>query len=168
MFRLSFTLDGEPQLVRYLDILADSITDYSSMFEKMADDFRSTMGSVFSNSGAFESRGPWASLSPDYALWKGIHAPGKPILELTGALRASLTGGGNHISQISRTSLKIGTRDPKAQFHQKGTSIMPQRKIIELTQQQKSRWVRIAHSEIFRLMSPNERSSNLSGGPGRR
>jgi len=164
MFRLTFNIDGEEQLSRYLDILADSINDFAPMFDKMADDFRDTMEGMFNSGGAFDGNSQWAPLAPSYRVWKAHHFPGRNILTLTGALKRSLTStGGSHVEQITRTSMKIGTRDQKAIFHQRGTSKLPQRKIVNMSNAMKLRWVHIAHQEIFRMMAPEERASHLSG-----
>lgn len=151
MLQFRFEVDGEIQLRRYLDILAENISDFTVIFEKIADDFRDTMSGVFSAEGAFEGRSRWAPLSPDYAIQKARKFPGRPILHATGKLRKSLTTESDgHICQITPTTLKIGTSDEKAIFHQRGTRKMPQREIVRLTQSQKSRWTRIIHTEVFR------------------
>lgn len=171
MFRMSFNVDGEQQMQRFLDLAADSVNDFSTVFDKLADEFRQSQEQVFANSGAFEGRSGWRKLSPNYRKWKSQHYPGKPILTLRGDLRKSLTQkGGNHIERITANSMVIGTKDKKAVWHHRGTSKMPKRKVIELTEPQKRRWVQIAHTEIFEnLMSPNERTAHRRGlTPGRR
>lgn len=150
MFQLRFDLDGDVQLSRYLDIMAENLSDFRPLFEDISDDFRSTMSGIFSGEGAFEGNSKWAPLSPAYKEWKAKKFPGKPILQAKGNLMKSLTSiGGNHVSHVSSDSLEIGTKDLKAMFHQKGTRKMPQRKLIELTQPQKRRWTRLAHKYIF-------------------
>lgn len=80
-----------------------------------------------------EGQGPagaWASLSVPYATWKEANFPGRPILELSGALRAALTDGGASGARrdVSGDSLTFGTSGvPYASFHQTGTGRMPSR-----------------------------------------
>lgn len=77
----------------------------------------------------FDREGPgWAPLADSTLASK---PPGKKILELTGALRDSLTGGTPPI--ITDDTLIMGTNDPKANFHQKGTSRMPARPVVHTT-----------------------------------
>lgn len=73
--------------------------------------------------------GSWAPLSVSYAKWKEAHYPGKPILELTGALRAALTGPGpNSRRDVSGDSLSFGTTGlPYASGKQTGTGREPAR-----------------------------------------
>src|SRR4030042_2260470 len=160
MFRFTFDVDGERQLDRSLDIIADSLTNFKDIFEKCADDFRKTQESVFANSGAFEGLRAWAPLSPGYRTWKMKKVGAKPILTFKGDLRKSLTSKStNHIEKITTHSLEIGTRDKKAIWHHRGTNKMPKRKVIELSEPQKRRWTRIAHTEIFRGMTDSERTA---------
>ena len=172
MLNFTFNVDGEEQLNRWLDIAADSVNDFSTIFEKLADDFRETQKEVFKNEGAFEGLSKWASLSPKYKKWKTKHFPGRPILELTGAMKRSLINraDSNHIERITPNTFEIGTKDFKAILHQRGTKKpMPKRKVIDLSESQKRRWVQIAHQELFTLMTPNERASHQGGStPGRR
>ena len=150
MFRLRFDVDGDVQLSRYLDIMADHLNDFRPLFEDIADDFRETEKGIFSSEGAFEGNAKWKPLSPTYKAIKDKQFPGKPILQRRGDLMQSLTSiGGNHVSHVSSDSLEIGTKDPKAVFHQRGTSKMPQRKVVSLTAPQKRRWTRLAFEYIF-------------------
>src|SRR4030065_2807147 len=158
MFRLTFDVDGERQLDRSLDILARNLTDFTEIFKEIAEDFRATQKKVFANSGAFDGLRRWAPLSRPYASWKMAHYGNKPILTLTGRLRKSLTqkGAPSHIERITARTLEIGTDHGIGMLHQRGTRKMPKRKVIELSDSQKRRWVNIAHNEIFRNMTTQE------------
>jgi phage gpG-like protein len=168
-FRISFELDGVTEFDRILDMTAKTVKDFKPLYEEIADDFRSTEAGIFNKQGAFEGGSKWKALSPDYKAWKARKYPGRKILELTGSLKRSLTSvGGNHVSQPTTDSIRIGTKDPKASYHQKGTSKMPQRKPMFLTDASKKRWVKLAHTFIFRSMTSGERRKFQSGGGGRR
>jgi len=148
MTRVSFEaeLQGEKELARFFEVTQDILVDFKSIFRHWGDEFRQTMHGVFAGEGAFEGRSRWEALSPRYKQWKDAMAPGQPILVLTGEMRASLTqeGHGAHIFDYNEEEMKIGTSDEKAQFHQHGTYKMPQRKLLEMTQPQKLRWVQLA------------------------
>jgi phage gpG-like protein len=154
-FRLSFSFGGVTELSRILDIMANDLNDFKPMFQKIANDFRKTERGIFDSQGAFEGGSKWPALSPAYKQIKDRKYPGRRILEATGAMRKSLTlqAGSGHISQPTTDSLTIGTRDKKAPYHQSGTSKMPQRKVLFLTDAEKSRLTRIAHEYIFRSIN---------------
>jgi len=75
----------------------------------------------------------WAPLSMVYRLWKEENYPGKPILELTGALkRAFATGRGGSITRTAMTwefapGIKTDSGYDLAKLHHTGTSRMPSR-----------------------------------------
>ena len=91
---------------------------------------------------AFESKGGsigkrWKPLSPAYAIWKGRHFPGRPLLVLKGRMKRSLTDSTSRDMIFSRKGgrqLIIGTRVRYAKFHQYGTSKMPARPFIKVDQ----------------------------------
>lgn len=63
--------------------------------------------------------------------------------------------------RISHDGLLIETEDPKAVFHQRGTSRMPARPVLRLTEAQKRGWVRIIQSHV--LGDGSEPASPFSG-----
>ncbi len=142
---------NEVQLSRAFETGIAEFLDLRKPFSMMADEFFESMANVFSAEGAFEERSRWQELSPAYAKWKARHFPGRKILERTGRMKRSLTtkGGPDNVLEITPKSLSVGTRVPYAMYHQKGTSRMPMRKIIELTNAQKRRWVRIMHTYMY-------------------
>lgn len=146
---LDFEVDGEQQLSRFFDQVGEIIGNYQAIFEAWGDDFRQTQEQVFASSGAFEGGGQWQQLSPKYREWKDFNYPGRPILTRTGRLRSSLTqeGHAEHHHDYTEDQMEIGTvidEPPYPLFHQRGTYKMPQRKVIQLTDPQKKRWVDIA------------------------
>jgi len=151
---MDFEVDGEQQLSRFFDVMGDEIEDFSDIFRGWAKDFRERQHSVFSNEGAFEGRLRWEELSPDYKAWKDLFYPGARILERTQRLWDSLvsTGHADHISEISEKEFKIGTAVPYAIWHQRGTERMPQRKIIELTEPQRTDWTQICRRTVWEKM----------------
>jgi hypothetical protein len=62
---------------------------------------------------------------------------GAPILVENGDLRASLErDGADHLLEVERDVIREGSTDPKARFHQDGTSRMPERAILDGPTQQ--------------------------------
>lgn len=90
----------------------------------------------------FESEGAavghrWSPLSPAYAEWKAVHFPGRPILVRTGRLKKSLTARPMGIEHITSEYVELGTDVPYAQYHQRGSRRLPQRKPVHLNEQMK-------------------------------
>lgn len=86
------------------------------------------MASQFETEGGFAGR-PWAPLSPTYAAWKSLHAPGRGILYFAGGIRQAASKP-KHIELPRSLTLifddsewghgpkkKLG---PVLQFHQEG------------------------------------------------
>jgi len=151
LVKIRFQIINDIQFSRAFEFAMSRYADFTEPFGLMADDFFQTMTGVFEREGAFEGRVKWQELSPAYARWKTQHYPGRKILELTGRLRASLTnkGGPDNVLQITPTMLAVGTVVPYAIRHQLGLGNLPMRKIIELTADQKLRWVQILHKYMY-------------------
>lgn len=137
---LTFTFEvaGEELIARRLSRFGDQATDLREFFDETVDDFQEVVSEQFDSVGG--RVGGWRPLSPRYAAWKSKHAPGKPILQLTGAMRRSLVATTEQtIREVKRDFMRWGTRDPKARFHQRGTSRMPKRQIIAFDEADKMR-----------------------------
>jgi phage gpG-like protein len=148
MFILS--LVGDARLITQLAELERHLDDLTPVFKDIADDFRSNMDKVFASSGAFKGRSAWAPLSDQYASWKASAVGSRPILVFSGDMRNSFTRKGpGHVCLISGDGLVIGSKDPKAHYHQAGTSKMPARKIVEMTEEQRRRWSNIIKKYLF-------------------
>ena len=87
---------------------------------------------------AFESTGGsigerWKPLSPAYALWKGRHYPGRPLLVRKGRMKRSLTKDTSRDMIFSRKGgrqLIIGTRVRYAKYHQYGYKIDKPKRVL--------------------------------------
>lgn len=92
--------------------------------------FEDAIDQQFEARGKGPAFGAWAALSPSYAAWKAHAAPGQPLLEFSGAMRAALTDSSapNAWRQWDNTSFSFGTVGlPYDGYHQSGTSKMPAR-----------------------------------------
>lgn len=139
--QLEFVVDGVTQMSRSMSRFADSLKDFTPVFEQISENFKAIEREQFNTEGGRVSN--WTPLSEDYAEWKSLHFPGKPILQASGALMASLTGGTNFIKRITSSEMTIGSSDPKAIFHQRGTQKMPKREVIKLVEDDKRTWMKI-------------------------
>lgn len=158
---LDFQIDGKASISRVLTGIADDVQDWKPALELMAEDYYRTQGAVFASGGAAEGLSGWAPLSPAYDIWKRNNYGGRPILVLTGRLRAALTtSGAGSIKTITERNLTLGANVPVggynlARLHQDGTSRMPARPVMRLTEPQKSRWVRYLHTHLFEQQMSN-------------
>ena len=114
---------------------ADGVTDYRPIWPMFEDLFYAQEKRQFQTEGD-EGGDHWKELSPVYADWKEAHFPGKPILQRTGDLYASLTSrtDPNAVCREERKTLTLGSRIPYAIYHQRGTSKMPARPEIQLNE----------------------------------
>ncbi len=142
-----FAILGESQIQRMLDGVVYRGQDLRPVWNFIVSDFFALEGQQFATEGGLGR--PWPPLSPVYAAWKAKHFPGQPILVRTGRLRASLTGRNADTVEVQEPQLlRIGTRVPYARFHQTGTSRMPPRPPIVLTEAVKDRWCRLIHAYL--------------------
>lgn len=94
----------------------------------------------------FRAEGPgWAPLAPSTvtertrAGYGGAH----PILRRTDLLANSLnrTGAEGAVVRVEPDELFVGTNDPKARFHQEGSSRLPQRLVVQVDEPDRARWM---------------------------
>lgn len=155
---IKFTFKVEPddiQFSRVFDLMGQTLDDLRPAFQDIAESFYVHMREVFAREGAVGTRSVWAPLSSGYGIWKRQRYPGRKILHLTGALERSLTeiGDRHGILNLRRLSMAIGTDLPYAKKHQtgiiEGNYILPQRKIIEITDSVKKEWTSIIHQYVY-------------------
>lgn len=138
--RFRFEVEGEVQIDRTLTRFADNASDATELWDALADRFARVERRQFDSEGAYGSGG-WPALSPAYAAWKARAYPGKPILELTGALRKSLTSRPFGIEVITPKSLTVGSGIDYGRYHQQGSGRLPQRRPVELPEGERRHWV---------------------------
>lgn len=133
-FTFTVALPGLPALAIGLSRIREDISDWRPFWrERFVPAFRRQVLEDFVSEGA-HSGSRWAALSPAYAAWKRRHAPGRGILVLSGAMKASLVGEGpGAIVRLTATTADVGTSVPYALFHQRGTRRMPQRPPMRIT-----------------------------------
>lgn len=148
--RFTFGIDDNKQFDRIFNKITRHLEDFTSVFEEMATEFYKTQESVFEAEGGYGDLTGWADLTKNYRLWKEKNFPGRKKLELTGALKASLTqqGAYGNITTITPKVLIIGSglRVGKwnlGRLHQSGTNKMTKRPPMRLSRDLKTRWTGI-------------------------
>ncbi|MGE0131874.1 MAG: phage virion morphogenesis protein [Blastocatellales bacterium] len=144
-------LTGTDRLLDALDELGATFKDFRPVFIEASREFYQIEREQFASEGRSGTSGKWNPLTRAYAKWKQVAAPGKPILELTGTLRRSLTRPNARYStrRITEEELLIGTTDPKAVFHFRGTKKMPARPPVSLTAEQNRRIIKVVRDGLI-------------------
>ena len=149
MTQFSFEIEGEEQVSRMLSRTTEKIKDLAPFFEAAGTFMRTTMDEQFGSEGG--RTGGWAPLSARYAADKAKRYGSRPILQASGDMIASLTGQGS--GNVSRTvggdTLEFGTSVPYATYHQTGTSRMPQRRILDLTEGDRRGLMKLLQRHMF-------------------
>jgi phage gpG-like protein len=140
---LRISTAGGDEIVAVLAEIREATEDLMKAWPAVVRKLRQQLRYHFSGEGSTGRAGKWAALSAPYAKWKAKHYPGKPILERTGRLRASLVDSGSHDSLeiLSPRFVFVGSRVPYAGFHQEGTSRMPRRPPISPTDRDVAEWM---------------------------
>lgn len=147
---IGFTVEvaGQVQLHRAIKRFSDGVSDLRPVWPEMISTFHAIEKEQFHTEGGAGESGQWAALSPAYAKWKG---GGKGILERSGRLMASLTGGSGSEVEETKESLRIGSGVKYGIFHQLGTSRLPQRKVIDLSERNKRRLMKVLQGYLVGL-----------------
>jgi phage gpG-like protein len=136
--RLHLDVYGEEQIDRELLRFSSYVGDPSPAFHKIADDMREDIGH------RFEAEGPgWAKLAASTLAAKAAAGLPPEILQATRKLMRSLSQkGAGHVEEVGDDFLRFGSSVPYGKFHQKGTTKMPERKVIDFTEADRRGFVR--------------------------
>lgn len=145
--RLTLSVHGETQIDRTLARYAENVEDASDLWDKLADRFAAANRRQFSSEGAYGSGG-WTPLSPAYEAWKSRAHPGKPILELSGDLKRSLTSRPFGVEVLRPGSMAVGSGLAYGRYHQAGDGNLPRRRPVELPESERRTWVRYMQNFI--------------------
>jgi len=107
---LHIEVAGATQLDSMLPRIALELTDFSEPLRETGQAIYDDIAKEFADEG--QTKQPeWPEYGEFYGPWKAKHHPGKPMLEITGALRRSLTGSSapGSIHDVSSHTLTIGT-----------------------------------------------------------
>lgn len=108
---------------------------------------------LFASEGASGQSGKWKELSSPYKEIKAKKWGNKPILQASGDMYKSLTAtGGDNVYEESPLELTLGTKDPKAGYHQRGGGRLPQRRAIDMTNEQVKQLVKPIQTKLEQLI----------------
>ena len=131
---------GVEQLLNGFAVLEKGWIDLRRVEKKAAETFHEIEAKKFSSND-------WEPLDSKYAAWKAKRFPGKPILRATDLLFNALTSdGGNSIKRSTETSIELGAggeAGARGTWHQLGLGRLPQRKVIDLSDQDEGKFVEL-------------------------
>jgi phage gpG-like protein len=143
---VELAFEGDVQLKRKLMRIGDRAVNARPAFEAIGQLLFDLEREQFSSEGGRASGG-WAALADSTVRSRGSSGP---ILKSSGALEASLTGrGGDNTFRASDEFLLFGSSVDYAGFHQTGTSRMPQRRPLELTESDRRGVVKILQEFVL-------------------
>jgi hypothetical protein len=140
MLRMRIDISGEVQYERGFAAMDAELEDLREPLGGVADLLKRAVGEQFLTEGEHGGL-PWQPLSPAYAAEKEERYPGHPILVASGEMRDAFLVSGTR--ELSRERLVWGVTDQRdshgdpisirAAAHQSGEGVVPQRKIVALT-----------------------------------
>lgn len=157
--RLVLTEHGGEQTERHLLGLGERAENATPVLRRIAELMRLAEIRWFESEG----EGSWPALAESTMTAKDRGGLEERILVATGQLRDSLTSeGSGNIAHIQRDELIFGTSDRTARFHQEGTSRMPQRKPLHMTEAEQ----KIITRELQRWLVDEEQAGLSAAGGG--
>lgn len=144
--RITFEFEGELQLDRRLERF-EAVADARPVWDALADRFARANLRQFATEGA-ASGNPWDPLSPVYAAWKAKHYPGQPILRRDDDLWRGLTQQPFGVDVREERFAIFGSATDHGRYHQAGAGNLPQRRPVDLSENERRTWVRILQKYI--------------------
>jgi phage gpG-like protein len=147
--RIEVTIVGDVALDRRLAEMAARAEHPQAALDAVGDDF------LHLEAARFAGGAGWQPLSAAYARRKAFR--GRSTRPLVGGLlEDSLTRSGTRFSvrQTDQHSILMGTSDPVAHLHQKGTKGpsgkgMPARKLVDIRSSDRLRWRELIRRNVF-------------------
>jgi hypothetical protein len=146
MLRMRIDISGEVQYERGFAAMDAELEDLREPLGGVADLLKRVVGEQFLTEGEHGGT-PWESLSKPYEIAKEERWPGHPLLVASGEMRRAFLVDGTR--ELSRERLVWGVTDQidedegspghgeriaiRAAAHQSGEGVVPQRKIVALT-----------------------------------
>jgi len=142
--QIDFNFYGDQQVSRRILRWQEAAADARPAFEAVADMLMEHEDQQFETQGGLASGG-WAALKPATVQAKARQGLDPRILHATLALRRSLTERGDENQEliIEPSWMLFKSKLEYAGFHQTGTRHMPQRRPIELREQDRQEVVKI-------------------------
>jgi phage gpG-like protein len=136
---------GDKHLIAVMDAWAMRSANAEPAYEAMHHYLLGVEQELFESEGESGAHGSWPERS-------GTHKYDHPIMQASRDLMNSLTQADdpNHHWVVTPVGFAMGTRLDYGEFHQTGTEFLPQRRILDLTLEQRQIMVEMLHLWITR------------------
>jgi phage gpG-like protein len=153
LFHISATIDGIETLNRAFNRTEGFVADMRNFAPAISEEFYKAEAEQFDSEGAKGASGKWTPLSKAYAKFKAQRFPGETILRATGHMEASLTSSDalDAVFFASQDEIVLGTKDPKAVAHHRGSGRLPSRPVISLSEAQKRSMSKAIQKELVKF-----------------
>lgn len=150
MVNFSVEIAGNTQLDHAFRQFAARLRDFSVVWPDVAEVLREIIAETFDTEGTSGGQA-WQPLTPRYAAWKRRKVGNKPIEELSGALRASLTrkNARGSVETYTATELTLGSSLRYARVQHTGNRRLPARPLLRLTESDKRRMVKAVQTLLI-------------------
>lgn len=151
--RITGTIDGLPAFDRAFLRVQELITDWRAIFEQFGELFLDWEELDFWHAGTSGGE-RWKDLTPAYEEYKGRVRPFMPLLRFDDVLYNSLTrkGAEFNVWEVSEQDAAFGTADPKARYHQLGTSRMAARPVVQMNDRRRTELMKKAQAELLKYV----------------
>lgn len=164
--KVEIKIEGSDELRAAFKTVESGMLDLRQLgtWDAVASEFYKIEKEQFASEGAAGKSGKWKQLSPDYAKIKLKRWGSVPILQASGETYRSLTsrGAAGSVLEKSAQELTIGTSIKKAGYHQRGNARLPQRKMIDFTDEQLKQLAKPIAGKMRQLVA-NARLRNVRG-----
>ena len=139
---LRLNIQGEQRLFEAINRLIDLVSDQRERGWQGNVDVRLDFERRYLDS---EGAGRWTPLDDEYRLHKVERVGQVPILQYTGRLYRSLTeqGAPGYVREETADSLRVGSSNPLARYHQEGAGRLPKREVIVITDEEGHEHLRV-------------------------
>ncbi len=147
-FNVQWTIEGNKQLSRNLQILADRVKDWTPAFQKTAEYLKDVFSNEVFNTEGGAINEHWSPLTKAYALRKNTKYPGKGTLEATGNMRSGF------MTLWRPDMAMVWNKVEYFKYHQSNLprNKMPRRVMMKLGNLQKEEVVRIFNTHFSQVM----------------
>lgn len=159
--RITLEVDGKPEFDRVFKRVDANFSDLMPVWEEVKLEFWEIEKEQFQSGGAAGASGKWKPLAKateaakiaKYGTFALIAGP----MIATEALYKSLTREtGDSVVEIDKDGIAIGTSLPYAKHHQRGAGRLPQRKLIDFSEPQKTGMMKRIQKKMIELMRKDD------------
>jgi phage gpG-like protein len=164
--KVEIEVKGVNELVASFEKVRDGLLDLRQLgtWDAVATEFRRIEKEIFDSEGGAGKSGKWKPLATAYAVRKQKVWGSVPILQASGKLYRSLTqkGAPDSVFETSKMEMAIGSSVEYGGYHQRGTSRIPRRPPVDLTEEHIDRLKKPIKEKLKQLVA-NARLKDARG-----